>query len=144
MLVNHFLENSAARLPDKVALICGDQSLTYRQINEAANKLATSLISIGIQRQDRVVIFLDNSAESVISLFGILQTGAIFVMLNPAMKSKKLNYILNDSGARAIITHSNKTRIIKDAVIDAPKLDHIIWCSPTQLKINPQHATRNL
>jgi len=143
MLVNHFLENSAARLPDKVALICGDQRLTYQEINQCADKLAAALVEIGVKRQDRVVIFLDNSVESVISLFGVLKAGAIFIMLNPAMKSKKLNYILRDSGASALITHSNKTRIIKDAVINSPKLDHIIWCSPTRLKINPRPATRN-
>jgi len=82
---------------------------------------------MGVKRQDRVIIFLDNSAESVIALFGILNTGAIFVMLNPTMKSKKLNYILKDSGARALITHSNKARVIDEAVTDAPDLEHIIW-----------------
>jgi len=127
MLVNHFLENSAARLPDKVALICGDQRLTYSEINQRADQLAAALMDMGVKRQDRVVIFLDNSAESVISLFGILKAGAIFIMLNPTMKSKKLNYILNDSGARALITQSTKSRIIAEAITDAPALQHILW-----------------
>jgi acyl-CoA synthetase (AMP-forming)/AMP-acid ligase II len=70
-LVHHFLENSAAKLPNKVALICGDQRLTYQQINQLSNQLSYSLIDMGIKRQDRVIIFLDNSAEAVISLFGI-------------------------------------------------------------------------
>ena len=73
MLVNHFLENSAARLPNKVALICEDKRLTYQEINDSANQLAAALTEMGVKRQDRVVIFLDNSTESVISLFGILQ-----------------------------------------------------------------------
>ncbi len=158
-LVHHFLENSAARLPDKVALICGDQRLSYQQINQLSNQLTSSLIDLGINRQDRVIILLDNSAEAVIALFGILKAGAIFVMLNPAMKAKKLNYIIQDSGACAIITHTTKTKIIKDAVIDAPELNHIIWCTPAgvnkiptcnkqlatnkQQPIKNQHATRN-
>ncbi len=127
MLVNHFLENSAKRLPDKVALVCGDQRLTYRQINRSADQLAASLIDMGIKRQDRIVVFLDNSAESVISLFGILKAGAIFIMLNPTMKSKKLNYILKDSGARALITQRNKARIVKEAINEAPELEHVFW-----------------
>ena len=98
MLVNHFLENSAVHLPDKVALICGDQRLTYQEINHSADQLASALRDMGIKRQDRVIIFLDNSAESVISLFGILKAGAIFIMLNPTMKAKKLNYILTEKG----------------------------------------------
>ena len=132
MIVNHFLENSAARLPDKVALVCGDQRLTYREINQSANQLASELVDMGIRRQDRVVIFLDNSVESVISLFGILKAGAIFIILNPTMKSKKLNYILNDSGAQVLITHTSKLRVINKAIIDVPGLKHIICCQREQ------------
>ena len=128
MLINHFLENSAARLPDKVALVCGDQRLTYREIDYSANQLACALVDMGIRRQDRVVIFLDNSVESVVSLFGILKAGAIFIILNPTMKSKKLNYILKDSGAQVLITHTSKLRVINEAIIDVPNLKHIICC----------------
>jgi len=131
MLVNHFLENSAARLPNKIALICGDQRLTYQGIDQSADQLATALADMGVKRQDRVIIFLDNSVESVISLFAILKAGAIFIMLNPTMKSKKLNYILNDSGARAMITHTNKIRIIAEAITEAPDLNNIIWAGST-------------
>jgi acyl-CoA synthetase (AMP-forming)/AMP-acid ligase II len=126
-LVHHFLENSAAKLPDKVALICGEERLSYREINEKADRLAVSLLDMGIKRQDRVIIFLGNSVEAVISLFGILKVGAIFVMLNPDMKARKLNYILQDSGAQALITHSNKARIIKDANQGAAELKNIVW-----------------
>lgn len=128
MLVHNFLEHSAVRLSEKVALVCEGQRLTYRQINESADQLAKYLVSIGVKRQDRVIIFLDNSVESVISLFGALKAEAIFVLLNPTMKAKKLNYIFKDSGARALITHTNKTRVIKEALVDVSELDYIIWC----------------
>jgi long-chain acyl-CoA synthetase len=127
MLVNNFLENSAARLPDKVALIFDSKRLTYSEINQAADQLASALINLGIKRQDRVVIFMDNSAESVIALFGILKTGAIFIMVNATMKTKKLGYIFKDSGARALITHSNKARIIHEALEGASALEHVLW-----------------
>ena len=127
MLVHHFLENSAKRLPEKVALICDDQRLTYREINSSADQLAAALFNMGVRRQDRIVIFLDNSAGSVISLFGILKAGAIFIMVNPTMKSKKLNYILNDSGACTLITQSTKSRIVRTAIDDVPNLRNTIW-----------------
>ena len=142
-LVQHFLENSAAKLPEKVALICGDQRLTSQQINHSSNQLAACLLDMGVNRQDRIIIILENSAEAVISLFGILKAGAIFVMLNPAMKAKKLNYILQDSGARALIAHTSKAKIIKDALIDAPELDHIIWCTPKHANKIPKLTTYN-
>ncbi|MFH1335293.1 MAG: AMP-binding protein, partial [Candidatus Zixiibacteriota bacterium] len=96
MLVQHFLEHSAQRLPNKTALICGDVRLTYGELDEKANRVASFLRSSGINRQDRVAIFLDNSVESVISLFGILKADAIFLMLSPTLKAKKLGYILNN------------------------------------------------
>lgn len=128
MLVHNFLENSAARFPDKTALVCDHQRLTYGQVNAFADQLAAALMDRGLKRQDRVVIFLENSVESFISLYAVLKAGAVFVMLNPGMKSGKLNFILKDSGARAIITHTVKSAIIKEAVSDAPELEHIIWC----------------
>lgn len=128
MLVQHFLEKSAARLPEKTALISGNQRLTYQQINQQADQFARYLVDIGIMRQDRVIVFLDNSVEIIISLFGIVKAGAIFIVLNPTMKAKKLNYILNNSGARALITHTNKARVLKDALADAQELQHLVWC----------------
>ena len=127
MLVHHFLENSASRLPHKIALICGEDRLTYEEVNTLADSLALGLGELGVERQDRVVIFLDNSVESVISIFGILKARGIFIVLNPTMKPKKLNYILRDSGARVLVTHKNKARIIRESLTDLPDLRDIIW-----------------
>lgn len=97
-----------------------------------------------------MIVFLDNSAECVISLFGILKAGAIFVILNPALKSKKLNYILRDSGARAIITDGNRSGIVDEAVKETPDLLHIVWigkpASPSTGKGSPivHHAWGDL
>ena len=141
MLVQQYLENSAARLPGKTELICGKQRLAYKQINDSANRLAAALVNMGIKRQDRVVIFMDNSSEAVISLFAILKAGAIFIVLSPQMKAKKLNYILKNSGACCVFTHSSKVRVISDAIHDLEKLKHIFWVdydnSTTSASPNP-------
>src|SRR6266540_1381275 len=128
MLIHEFLENCAANLPGKTALVHDGKRLTYGELNSRANQLACALLDLGIERQDRIVILLENSVESVISLYAILKAGAVFVMLNPAMKGAKLNFILKDSGARAIITHAAKASLLKTAASDAPDLEHIIWC----------------
>lgn len=140
-LVQHYLEESVRRLPDKVALICGNERLTYAKINEKADRLASALIDMGIQRQDRVAILLDNSAESVIALYGILKAGGVFMMLSATMKAKKLNYILNNSGARILITHQTKARIVKDGIESANELEHVIWCTPGNSNQIPELAT---
>ena len=144
-LVHHLLEHSAERLPDKEFIVCGDRRLTYAEVNEKADRLAAGLIELGVRRQDRAAIFLDNSAESVIALFGILKAGAIFIMLSATMKAKKLNYILNNSGARVLVTHPQKSRIVNEAAADAPDLKTIIWCNsaPNQSTNHPTNISWN-
>jgi long-chain acyl-CoA synthetase len=108
MQVEHFLENSARQHPDKVALICGNDRFTYRQIEDGANELAHALIAAGVRRGDRVVTFLPNSIEAVLSIFATLKAGAVFVVLNPTTKPDKLSYILNNCRASAMIAWSGR------------------------------------
>ena len=107
-MLQAFLESSADRLPDKVALICGGQRFTYREVESQANRQAHALMAAGVRRFDRVVIYLDNSISTVTAIFGSLKAGAVFVVVNPATKGEKLTYILNDCGAKALITDSDK------------------------------------
>jgi len=104
MLVQGFLEDTAARLPDKVALISEGQRFTYLEIDQMANRLAHALAGFGVRRGDRVAIYLPNSAPAVIGLFAILKAGGVFVMLNRATKIEKLCGILNNCQAAALIT----------------------------------------
>jgi acyl-CoA synthetase (AMP-forming)/AMP-acid ligase II len=137
LLVQHFLEQSAARLPDKVALVCGKQRLTYSEIDDQANRLASFLHNLGVQRQDRVAILLDNSVASVISLFGALKADAIFVMLSPTMKTRKLSYILNDSQVKALITHTSKGRVVCEALRQAKSMENVIWVGKPDFMPSP-------
>jgi long-chain acyl-CoA synthetase len=142
MLVQHFLENSAHRVPDKTALICGNERWTYDQINLVANKLAAALVDQGAVRQDRIIIFMDSSVETVISLFAILKAGCIFIIVNSTIKAKKLGYIIRNSGARIIIAQDNKALIVKKAALDAVDLTKIIWCPGAKEKRNDGDEVR--
>ena len=108
MLLQSFLEQNAARTPDKVALICDQQRWTYRGLDEQANRLAHMLRSGGVEPGDRVVIHLDNSSDSAIAIFDVLKAAGVFVVLHPTTKPEKLAYVLDDSDARALITDQRK------------------------------------
>ena len=123
-LVNHFLEHSASRFPHKVALICGDKRLTYYEIDSMANRLALYFLESGVKRGDRIAIFLDNSIEAVISLFGVLKAGAAFMMINHTTKAEKLEYILNNSKARFAVIHSSSAGILES--IHCPNLVSVV------------------
>ena len=88
--------------------------------------MANFLRDKGIQRGERVGILLDNSVESVVALFGILKVDAVFLMLSPTLKSQKLNYILNDCQVKALITHTEKSAVVGEALSNTPHLREII------------------
>jgi amino acid adenylation domain-containing protein len=125
-LVHEWLSRSARRFPEKVALVCGRQRWTYKALDRRASHLATALIDAGVRRHDRVVVLLDNSAETVISLYGILKAGGVFAILAGSLKSAKLRYILENSGAGVLITHTSKAGVVSDAISEAGDRK-IIW-----------------
>ncbi|WP_375502647.1 class I adenylate-forming enzyme family protein [uncultured Nostoc sp.] len=104
MLVNSFLEKTAERSPNQDALIFQDKKLTYIKVENFANSLGNALLELGLHKQERVAIYLENSIESVISIFGILKAGGIFLIINPQTKLKKLQYILEDCQVKFLIT----------------------------------------
>lgn len=108
MLIEEFLEATAARVPEKVAIVAGGQRMTYRELDERSNALAHALIRLGIRRGDRVCICLPNSIEAVISIFAVLKAGGVFVVLHPLTKMEKLCYVLNQSEAAGFIVSDNR------------------------------------
>lgn len=131
-LLHDFLELSVAKLPDKTALVCENDRHTYAQVEAMSNRLANALLKHGVERSDRVAILLDNSTESVISIFGILKAGAAFVVINPQTKAQKLKFILNNCGANALITQTKYVALLPDLENDAESLKFIIVCDASE------------
>jgi long-chain acyl-CoA synthetase len=119
MLLHQFFENTAARLPEKVAVVADGRRFTYRELAEQAHGLALALQHRGVSRGDRVALFLDNHAEMVIAIFATLQLGAVFMPINPLTKQDKLAYLLNDSQASALLTQGSLAAIYNPALAQA-------------------------
>ena len=86
---------------------CKNEEYSYSSLKESAEKLAGHLVLSGIKKGDRVAVYMNNSWQSVIvSIYGITLSGAAFLVINPQTKADKLQYILNDSGARILISES--------------------------------------
>jgi long-chain acyl-CoA synthetase len=122
MQVESFLELSAVRTPEKTALVCNGHRFTYAELETRANRLAGSLIAGGVERGDRVAIYLENSVEAVISIFAILKAGAVFLAVNPTTKADKVSYILNNCRAAGLITDRTKLGTLSDTVAGTPHL----------------------
>lgn len=116
MLLHQLLERSTQQQPGKVALICDGRSYTYAQIDQTAARLAAGLRRRGVQRGDRVAVFLDNSVEAVATIYATLKAGAVFMPINALTKTDKLAYMLNDARAACLVTHGALHRVWRDAL----------------------------
>ncbi|RCJ32500.1 long-chain fatty acid--CoA ligase [Nostoc minutum NIES-26] len=118
--------------PNKPALIFEEESFTYKDLNERANRVANGLRSLGIRRGERVALFLPNIPEFVFSYLGILKIGAIAVSVNVMLKSDEVSYILNDCAAKVIITTESQSEYVQEA--DLIALQHILITEGTAKK----------
>ncbi len=141
MLVQDFLENSAARLPNKVALVCDELRLTYAQIEAMANRLAQALLHQGIQRGNRVAIYLPNSVEAVVGLFAALKCGGAFVIINATTKPDKLTYILNNCRAAALVTDTRSAgpEFVAAMRKEVPSLRCLVLAGAEAVELAPAH-----
>jgi amino acid adenylation domain-containing protein len=114
-LLHDYLEDSARRLPDKVALVSRGQRLTYAEIDQRANALAHVLVERGVARGDRVVVFHDNGPEPVIAFWAALKANAVPVVVNPQTKADKLAYLLKDSRASALVADPRLAKVFGPA-----------------------------
>jgi amino acid adenylation domain-containing protein len=128
MFVHEFLENNTKKHPEKIALIWGDQRITYEALNDMAARFAAALVRQGIQKGDRVVIVTPNSVEAIVAIFGILKAGGVFLVVHHSIKEKKLSYILNDCGATAIVLFQNQLPAFKNVLENGESLHCIIVC----------------
>ncbi|UOE52123.1 amino acid adenylation domain-containing protein [Mucilaginibacter sp. SMC90] len=122
----HLTAAAAHQYPDKVALKFHERTLTYKALNEAANKLAGYLIDQGLKRGDVAGVALDRSPEMVISLLAVMKTGAAYVPLDPEYPKDRIEFMLEDSSARILITSekyhnhfaANSTEVLIEAALD--------------------------
>ena len=126
MLVSDFLGQSCQRSGGKTAMVCGAERYTYLALKTSANRMGHCLISHGLQKQDRVAVYLENCAQAVISIFGALIAGAVFVPINPQVKPSRLQYILNDCGVRALVTSRRLLSASFDVLRHCPALRLVI------------------
>lgn len=132
MLVEDFLEQSTQATPDKIAVVCGDQRSTYKDLDQLCNQVAHALIAAGVGRGDRVAVLLPNSIEAVISIFGTLKADGVFVAINPSTKIDKLRYILNDCRITGILTYGSRVKEIADHCAELAHLKLIVSCDPAE------------
>ena len=102
--IRHF----AQQQPEHEALVAVDAKYTYREMDEATDRIATGLRRRGVQERDRVALLLPRTSRLILSLFGVLKSGAAYIPCDPEYPADRVKLILEDSEARYIITTADR------------------------------------
>ncbi|WP_099023838.1 non-ribosomal peptide synthetase [Mycolicibacterium palauense] len=97
------VEAQAARTPDHIAVVYEGRAYSYREINEAANRLAHWLIDQNIGTEDRVAVLLDKSPELIVTALGVVKAGAVYLPVDPTYPAERMSFILGDCDAALVI-----------------------------------------
>ena len=125
-LIHHMLRTSAARYPDKAAMVHGERRLSYREVADGCTSIAAGLRNAGVKRGERVGIYLDPSVDQVLSIFSISQTGAVYVPINTVLFPDQVAHIVRDCGMKALITTPEKLEALLPVLRDIPSLDFYV------------------
>ena len=119
-------EHAIDAVPDRVALISGDQKLTYAQLEEKANSLAHYLIDQGVQKDDKVGLYCRNRIEIVIAMLGIIKAGAILVNVNYRYVEGELRYLFENSDMVALVHERQYSDRVANVLPDTPNVKTIL------------------
>jgi acyl-CoA synthetase (AMP-forming)/AMP-acid ligase II len=119
-------EHTIDAVPDRVALICGDQQLTYAELEEKANRFAHYLIEQGVQKDDKVGLYCRNRLEIVIAMLGIIKAGAILVNVNYRYVEGELRYLFDNSDMVALVHERQYSDRVANVLPATPNLKTIL------------------
>ncbi|MEH2172824.1 MupA/Atu3671 family FMN-dependent luciferase-like monooxygenase [Nostoc sp.] len=112
LCIHQWFEQQVEQTPEAIAVIFGNQTLTYRALNEKSNQLAHYLQSLGVQPETLVGICVERSLEMAIGLLGILKAGGAYVPLDPTYPQERLAYMLSDANISVLLTQQRLLAIL--------------------------------
>ena len=132
VLIHELFQEQAEKTPDRIAVSATDKTLTYKELNEEANRIAHNLKEKGIGCGDIIGIKLPRNSSLLSAILGVLKSGAAYLPIDPELPRDRIDYMLTDSGARCCITEENFCEFSDNKNTDNPKnaigSDDICYC----------------
>ncbi|WP_336604367.1 amino acid adenylation domain-containing protein, partial [Paenibacillus sp. MMS18-CY102] len=125
--IHQLFEEQAERTPESIAIVFEDKLLTYRELNERANRFARRLRAEGVQPDQPIGILVERSLEMMVGILGILKAGGAYVPIDPDYPDERMRYMLEDSGAKQLlvqrrfqesVSFTGTTIVMDDALLD--------------------------
>lgn len=130
MLLHHHLLEASGTHGGRVALIGAGERVSYGDLADRAERIARALQDAGVERGDRVATMIDNSVEAVASAWGILRAGGVLVALGPAVRARRLRYVIDDAEPRVIIAAPETAGVIAEAFAGLSSPPKVVWTVP--------------
>ncbi|HEX3155301.1 MAG TPA: amino acid adenylation domain-containing protein, partial [Candidatus Angelobacter sp.] len=144
--VHHLFEEQAERMPEQVAVIDGEQQLTYGELNRRSNRLAYRLRALGVRPDDRVAICMERSPQLIVGVLGVLKAGAAYVPLDPSYPDERIFFMMKDSSPLALLTQRHllpRFEAIKEGV-QILELTNAPLVSLSEPETNPKGVSAGL
>jgi acyl-CoA ligase (AMP-forming) (exosortase A-associated) len=117
---------TARRRPAAPCLVAGERHWTYGEFAQAVHGVARGLLSVGIQRHERVAVYGEKTLESVAAMFGASRAGAVFVPINPLLKPPQVAHILRDCDVRVLVTTPRRREMLAEVLPGCDALRHVV------------------
>ena len=139
--IHELFETQVARAPDAVAVQAGTVSITATELNARANRVAHYLRARGVGPEVRVAVCLERSIDMIVALLGILKAGGAYVPLEPSYPRERARFVLQDSGARAVLTQARLVAALPEGDVPLIRLDSDWPEIARESRENPSIAT---
>ena len=136
-LLPDLIANSAARFPDNIALTYGKESLSYTGLQVTVEGFTNGVIGLGLQRGERIAIYLEKRFETVIASFGAPAAGCVFVPINPLLKPEQVAYIMRDCNVRMLVTSPERYALLTESLATCHDLRHVVLLNHDASKSAP-------
>ncbi|KAK3817438.1 MAG: Non-ribosomal peptide synthetase module [Benniella sp.] len=147
LCIHHLFEQQVARTPQATALVSNDQSLTYAELNDRANRLAHHLIALAVQPENLVAVCVERSFTMIVGVLGILKAGGAYVPLDPAYASNRLRDILADAAPRIVIADETGRKVLGESVLSSLTVvdpDFVIALDKSKSCLTPNPQVQDL
>ncbi|HEY0674386.1 MAG TPA: AMP-binding protein, partial [Longimicrobiales bacterium] len=132
-LLWHYLRDSAARHPDRPAVQSEGEVLTYRELHDSSDRLATALTTAGLQVGDRFGMYMPKTARSVVVMQGVSKAGGAYVPIDPHAPPARAAFILGNCAVRGVATTAQKLGQLLEHIEQMPSLEVVLVIDDGQL-----------
>src|SRR5262245_27579522 len=124
--LHHLLQHRGASHPQARALTYKNTTLSYGELGRQVCGVAAKFVELGLEREQRVAVFLEKRIETVAAIFGTSAAGGTFVPINPLLRPQQVAHILADCGARVLVTSSERLSLLREVLSACPTIEHIL------------------